>query len=76
MYTLPNKDFLPSFLHFTIDTLNILSDISCTFQKDKLMITDIAVKCVTGLIKLKVLKQLSGKAFTECTASAESFSCK
>ena len=58
-------------LHFTIDTLNILSDISCTFQKDKLMITDIAVKFGAGLIKLKVLKQLSGKAFSECTASAD-----
>ena len=44
--------------YFTIDGLNILSDISSTFQKDKLLITDIAVKCVAGLIKLKVLKQL------------------
>ena len=58
--------------YFTIDGLNILSDISSTFQKDKLLITDIAVKCVAGLIKLKVLKQLIGKAFTEYTASAES----
>ena len=58
-------------LHFTIDVLTILSDISCTFQKDELLITDIAVKFGEGIIKLKVLKELTGKAFSEYTASAE-----
>ena len=52
-------------LHFTIDVLNILSDSSCTFQKDELLITDISVKFDAGLITLKVLKQLRGKAFAE-----------
>ena len=58
-------------LHFTIDVLNILSDISCTFQKDELPITDIAVKFEARLIKLKVLKQLNGKSLSEYTTSAE-----
>ena len=62
-------------LHITIDVLNILSDISCTFQKDELLITDIAVKLGAGLIKWKVLKQLNGKSFTEYTALAETQPC-
>ena len=50
-------------LHFMIDVLNILAEISSAFQKDDLLITDIALKLGVGCLKLKALKQLDGKVF-------------
>ena len=58
-------------LHFMIDVLNILAEISCAFQKDGLLITDIAVKLAAGCLKLKPLKQLDGKVFVEYSATEE-----
>ena len=58
-------------LHFMIDALNILADVSCAFQKDDLLITDIAVKLGGRCLKLNALRQLYSKVFAEYTASEE-----
>ncbi|KAK2173183.1 hypothetical protein NP493_895g02026 [Ridgeia piscesae] len=58
-------------LHFMMDVLNILTDVSCAFQNDDLLITDIAVKLGAGCLKLNALRQLNGKVFAEYTASEE-----
>ena len=58
-------------LHFMIDVLNILAGVSCAFQKDDLLITDIAVKVGAGCLKRKAFRQLNGKVFVEYTASEE-----
>ena len=58
-------------LHFMVDVLNILADVSCAFQKDDLLITDIAMKLGAGCLKLNALRQLNGKVFAEYNASEE-----
>ena len=58
-------------LHFMMDVLNILTDVSCAFQNDDLLITVIAVKLGAGCLKLNALRQLNGKVFAEYTASEE-----
>ena len=54
-----------------IDMLNTLADVSYAFQKDDLLMTDIAVKLGAGRLKLNALQQLNGKVFAEYIALEE-----
>ncbi|KAK2166917.1 hypothetical protein NP493_1297g00003 [Ridgeia piscesae] len=44
-------------LHFMVYVLNILADVSCAFQNDDMLITDMGAGC----LKQKALRQLNGK---------------
>lgn len=62
--TLKSRYFMDG-LHFLIDFLDILTDVSLEFQKDALLITDVQAKLVELTIRLEELKSTNGPMFAK-----------
>ena len=61
--TLKSRKFLDG-LVFLIDVLEILTDVSVSFQKNELLVTDVSVKLCEAIMKLERMKTHKGPAYT------------